>query len=385
MDSDVARLKDFFFYLRFADQLLEQSYAGYTLPRRMPSLRNSLYLGLFSWFLLIFLVSLKYSEFLLPAVLVSSSSFGPAFVVAILFTRRKGDERLAAVLGAVANVVSGVAAVVLTGVLYPNTALMAVLVMVLVFFGHHISRLPYHLAVAASLTYFVPAVFLLVDSWNHSAQFDVISALCLPGWAFATLGGRHMELLEREGFLLQENLSQANRHLIVRSSTDQLTGLCNRSSFFEQLELRVWNAQRRRVPFVLAMIDLDHFKSINDQFGHPAGDVVLRETGDLLSHCFRGSDLAARYGGEEFIVYIQSPELEPALGALERFRSRVSVHPFPEIGRPVTCSIGATLVQPDLSLDEAVNLADGQLYRAKHEGRNCLRSSAGSTRPSEDS
>ena len=152
--------------------------------------------------------------------------------------------------------------------------------------------------------------------------------------------------------------------------TDGLTGCFNRRSFEMQLKRDLHMATRMRHPLSLIMLDLDHFKSVNDTHGHDAGDLALRLIADALRQELRGVDTAARYGGEEFAVILPQAGTEGALSVAERLRSRLETLEIPGVGS-VTASFGiATFPIHAGSRDLLVTTADRALYQAKHSGRN---------------
>ena len=159
------------------------------------------------------------------------------------------------------------------------------------------------------------------------------------------------------------------------SAFDALTQVHNRFTFDRRLEA-LWNlAVRRREPLALLLIDVDHFKRLNDSHGHVAGDQALRRTADALRGCMRrSSDVLARYGGEEFVVLLPDTVLDEALTFAERLRSAVAQqsHEEPLQDIRVTCSIGVHVMVPGAGQDmlDLVNGADSALYAAKHAGRN---------------
>lgn len=155
--------------------------------------------------------------------------------------------------------------------------------------------------------------------------------------------------------------------------TDPLTGCFNRRFFEIQLERDLHLATRMRQPVSLIMLDIDHFKRVNDEHGHDAGDAALRMIANALRDELRGVDTAARYGGEEFAIILPQAGFDGALAVAERLRMRVEQTEIPGVGG-VTASLGlATFPQHASSRELLVTTADRALYQAKHNGRNCVR------------
>jgi len=177
-----------------------------------------------------------------------------------------------------------------------------------------------------------------------------------------------------ETYRLRKESDVAQKKLAEMATRDQLTGLYNRRYFMEALEREVARAERYEPDLVLCMMDLDHFKRINDTYGHPAGDMVLSEIGSKLKECIRESDLICRYGGEEFAVILPNTQPEKARIVCERFRELVAGHKF--IHNPsefhITLSIGIASYDrgTDQSPLEFIDAADQALYQAKSAGRN---------------
>ncbi|MBU4425958.1 MAG: diguanylate cyclase [Proteobacteria bacterium] len=173
---------------------------------------------------------------------------------------------------------------------------------------------------------------------------------------------------------LKREMKEAQKKIAEMSTRDELTGLYNRRYFVETLEREIASAKRYGTDLVLCMADLDHFKEINDTYGHPAGDMVLSEIGSMLKECIRQSDLVCRYGGEEFAVILPNTDAEKARAVSERFRNRVAKHDFKHKSSHfgITVSIGVALYnnEVDKSPMEFVEMADRALYQAKEAGRN---------------
>jgi diguanylate cyclase (GGDEF)-like protein len=176
---------------------------------------------------------------------------------------------------------------------------------------------------------------------------------------------------------LTADLSARNLLLEELSTTDELTRLRNRRYVCDALEREVHGARRHGTTLSILMIDLDHFKEINDEYGHVAGDAVLRETGLRIRSPLRGCDIAARYGGEEFLILLSLSDQNGALTAAERWRAGIGQRSFtlPDGKRiNVTASIGVATFSPRFaSAGEFIAAADTALYRAKEEGRDCVR------------
>lgn len=155
-------------------------------------------------------------------------------------------------------------------------------------------------------------------------------------------------------------------------ATDYLTGLWNRAHFNHVVDSELDRSLRYRQPVSLILFDIDHFKRVNDRFGHQAGDAVLRELALIANSTIRSSDSLFRWGGEEFAVLTTSTGYRGAGRLAEALRNRVAQHVFPAIGE-VTISLGVVEHNTDESAGEWFRRADGLLYAAKREGRNCVR------------
>lgn len=173
----------------------------------------------------------------------------------------------------------------------------------------------------------------------------------------ATLQARQKELLE------------ANARLDTLATTDELTGIANRRTFMERLEMEADRTKRHNHPLSLILLDIDHFKHYNDTFGHPEGDTILRLMGRLLRETLRSSDLAARYGGEELAVLLINTPKAQAMDMAERLRQRIATSNWPHPG--ITVSLGVSTLN-SLATDaaELIKQADLALYASKHRGRN---------------
>lgn len=164
------------------------------------------------------------------------------------------------------------------------------------------------------------------------------------------------------------------------ATTDELTGLPNRRSIMQAAEARFAAARRGHSPMAVAVIDIDHFKQINDRFGHDVGDRALKQVADALDTTCRGPHMVGRQGGEEFVALLEGADEAAALAAGERLRAAVAATPLAVNGtvHPLTISIGiGNRRQADTGFENILQRADAALYRAKHAGRNRVEAEAG--------
>ncbi len=181
--------------------------------------------------------------------------------------------------------------------------------------------------------------------------------------------------IQQRNLQLQNLLKQAEFMAI----TDQLTGLYNRRQVETILQKEFRTATRYKTPLTCIMIDIDHFKTINDAFGHHAGDAALKETAKIITESAREADTVARWGGEEFIIILPQTKKEEALQAATRIVKAISEHNFQDIpNERITVSIGVASI-PHTSLDidskeKLIQTADCALYAAKLKGRNRIES-----------
>lgn len=169
-----------------------------------------------------------------------------------------------------------------------------------------------------------------------------------------------------------ERILSLQHQLLIKASHDELTGLMNRRVLMDMGQREFGNARRGTTNVSLLLLDVDHFKQVNDTYGHPAGDEVLREVARRLQDTLRVGDIVGRYGGEEFMILLPRCDLHIAKVVAERLRAAIAV-PM-QLGAhelPVTISIGvAELSVPTLDLGHWISRADQALYRAKGLGRN---------------
>ncbi len=166
-----------------------------------------------------------------------------------------------------------------------------------------------------------------------------------------------------------EELVEKNRLLGILAVTDTLTGLHNRRKLDEVLDEELARARRYAIDLSIIMLDIDHFKQVNDTYGHGVGDDVLAALAGLLREHTRDADALARLGGEEFVVACRHTNARDCMTAAEKLREAIAAHDFPGAGR-VTASLGVASFRPDDTAATLLARADARLYRAKAGGRN---------------
>ncbi|WP_029913493.1 GGDEF domain-containing response regulator [Pelobacter seleniigenes] len=154
---------------------------------------------------------------------------------------------------------------------------------------------------------------------------------------------------------------------------DSMTGLYNRGYFFQVGDKLFENARRQNLQISVAMIDIDHFKAINDTYGHCCGDVAIRHVAGILKNSFRSSDIVARFGGEEFIILTSNMDSSRIKQHFEELRERISSHIIKSDGAKIRVSVSiGVCTQLGETFDKTVSKADNLLYEAKNAGRNCV-------------
>lgn len=181
-----------------------------------------------------------------------------------------------------------------------------------------------------------------------------------------------------DGLHLQQTLLECARRLRLEddlhsaAQSDPLTGLANRRELMNRFKAESARVERHGGVFSLLLADIDHFKLVNDTFGHPAGDQVLKRVAEVLSGSIRAEDVCGRWGGEEFLLLLANTDEEAALSAAEKLRLTVAELVTVWEGQPivVTLSFGVGSYRSGMSLDDSIKAVDKALYRAKAGGRN---------------
>jgi diguanylate cyclase len=206
-----------------------------------------------------------------------------------------------------------------------------------------------------------------------ATPMDVMLA-CLPLLAIYPLA------IGNATYSLAKRLARQNKRLDELGRTDALTGLANRRQCLALVESELARHRRNGRPAVLLILDIDHFKSINDRYGHPFGDEVLCKVARVLLESSRKSDSVARYGGDEFVMMLPETTLRGAEEASRRIRAKLEAVSFERVpDLHCTVSLGAAEASAQMDADAWVRQADDALYRAKLAGRNRFEAAAPST------
>jgi diguanylate cyclase len=197
----------------------------------------------------------------------------------------------------------------------------------------------------------------------RSAKKQIEVAYWEKDQALAELKRIHLEIEQKQAELLEMNAV-----LVELSNTDRLTGLKNRRFLQEKLEEQIVGCDRNQEPFSLCIIDIDHFKKVNDTYGHQTGDYVLEKLSSILKVQSRKEDIAARYGGEEFVLLLPNTDVSESKTIAENLRQSIAYSTW-EMGQ-ITVSIGVATFIPTDSETTLLQKADQALYTSKEQGRN---------------
>lgn len=213
----------------------------------------------------------------------------------------------------------------------------------------------------------------VLDEPGHSPALEAghgaMIVLVLMGSTFIAI---RLQRIRRRLMQQKRQLSEALERISHLATHDELTGLVNRRHMAELIGMELQRCERAGRPLVLALLDLDHFKAINDTEGHAVGDQVLQAFARAVQATVRKTDRLARWGGEEFVLMLYDSDAANALGLLERVRANVQAMALACGGRSlrVTVSIGVALSRPGEPMDRVLERADIALYAAKSQGRN---------------
>lgn len=219
----------------------------------------------------------------------------------------------------------------------------------------------------------IASVLLPATGW-FLLQGDIISLGMAIGaimfFISAIRAGKVLSLAMHKSFMLSHELRHSKKVAENLARTDELTGLNNRRAFYEQGQIYINYCRRNEEALSLIVMDIDHFKNINDTFGHAAGDIALQRIGEILQQTVRNADICARIGGEEFAILILASTLEETMQLAERLRTSIAQKPLMVNRQSLAITASFGLSTGSYDLDTLIKCADDNLYKAKKTGRN---------------
>lgn len=224
------------------------------------------------------------------------------------------------------------------------------------------------MAVGALLCVQLPATLWLLFQWQMPAINMGIAGIIFIAVLIRSSGELSSTL--HNNFKLTHSLAAAKKSAEGLAQTDFLTGLDNRRAFFDHGQALSNYCERNKLPLSIVMVDADHFKQINDRYGHAVGDAVLQNLATLLKNSLRKSDICGRMGGEEFAVLLPDTPLSEATALAERFCQLYASKPTNTNGEDVTNTVSIGVTYGGYDIDHLLNCADQALYQAKSLGRN---------------
>ncbi len=290
--------------------------------------------------------------------------------------RRMGGARFTT-----AQVLSTCALKLGTAALAPHIGVLLLLTIVVALSTAALQMQRRHVLAVTMLIALGAGLLMAMQGADLSMPLATPATRALSGLWFAIVAAK-IAFIHMIGAQLRAALSASNQRLSLvltqvqaLSEHDELTGLPNRRSMMASLANEIARFDRGGPPFAVALLDLDHFKRVNDRFGHAMGDEVLKAFAQRASSVLRGTDILARHGGEEFLLLLPgSGDLAAATVVAERVRRAVQAHDWAalEPSLTVTCSIGLTLCRPGDTVAPLLARADAALYCAKAGGRNAV-------------
>jgi diguanylate cyclase len=224
------------------------------------------------------------------------------------------------------------------------------------------------MAIGAMLIVLLPATLWLMFQWHLAEVNLALAAILFMGVLIRS--SKVLSSALTTNFKLAHRLAIAKQSAEHLANTDFMTGLINRRAFFDHGQVLSNYCERKQLPLSVAMIDADHFKQINDRYGHALGDAVLQHLATLLKNSLRKSDVCGRMGGEEFAILLPDTPLSEAIALAEKFCQSYAATPTISGGQLVTNTVSIGVACGGYNIDRLLHCADQALYRAKSSGRN---------------
>lgn len=214
-------------------------------------------------------------------------------------------------------------------------------------------------------------LYFVLEPFALEWRYAVVPLLLVAIFAYfpAKLAFAIQERQERRVSNIEMKKSEKKEHKNSKLKIDHLTNAISKDSFNEIIGFKIIESKHMNSPLSMVLFDIDHFKKINDTYGHLVGDTVLRELAEVVKKSIRESEYFVRWGGEEFIVLLPGTSLEGAKMVAEKLRRAIEAHRFPTVGQ-VTSSFGVTALRTDDTIKTFLERCDEALYEAKEAGRN---------------
>lgn len=349
--------------INFKDKATKQKFDQWMIKSNVLHIRLISALTGLLYIISAFISSLIVSNDVLPLMITIHLYIMPPLLFLISFmTFKKYLHKLSIILLIIAPVIAVIGNLFITSQL-EDPALYMTEVYLILFWIFTVSGLRLWQALISAIMTFVIILAIPYLFFSLSEESFVMHCFWMTAsFSFGLLGAYLLERSYKEVFSTHEQLTQL-------AVTDKLTGLYNRTKLDELLKDEIIRNERFHHKFGLAIMDIDHFKDINDTYGHQVGDTILIEIGKLITNEIRSTDKVIRWGGEEFIIiYVETDEQE-VIELVEQLRLKIEQHLF-SMSNEITVSLGLTLYNNGDTIDSIIKRADIALYIAKNNGRN---------------
>lgn len=352
--------------INFQDKATQKKFDQWMIKSNLLQIRLVTALTGFLYMILALMNSLVVSSDILPLMITVHLYIMPPFLFLIsLMTFKKDLYRIFIFLLIIAPVVATLGNLLITSKLEDPALYMTELYLI-IFWIFTVSGLRLWQAAISAVSTFIVILTVTYYLFSLSTEYFVMHCFwMLASFSFGLLGAYLLEISYKKVFATHDQLT----HL---ATTDQLTGLYNRTKLDELLQDELDLHEHFHHRFGLVIMDIDHFKQINDTHGHQVGDTILREIGEFITEKLHNSNKVIRWGGEEFMLICMEIDQKEVLKRVEKLRLKISQHLFSN-SISITASFGLTHYCSGDTIDSMIKRADDALYLAKNSGRNRIK------------